>query len=97
MIHIVVRKKNQIIFTYHSILRYPLAQQCKLLNCPNTEYSFETISFVNCICVELSDSLNRFCEQWSNEFTTLINMLNIITTKIMLILCMLQNKLLLFL
>lgn len=39
--------------TYHSILRYPLAQQWRLLNFCVTTYSRELSSFVNCNHVEL--------------------------------------------
>lgn len=39
--------------TYHSILRYPLAQQWRLLNFCVRTYSRELSSFVNCNHVEL--------------------------------------------
>lgn len=63
------------------MLRYPLAQQCKLLNFSNTEYSFDTVSFVNCMCVEFNDSLKRLFEQFSKD-TTVGTLTSIIMTKL---------------
>lgn len=54
-IHLDVKSYNNDKYsvTYHSILRYPLAQQWRLLNFCVRTYSRELSSFVNCNHVEL--------------------------------------------
>lgn len=63
--------------TYHSILRYPLAQQWRLLNFCATTYSWLLSSFVNCNHVELLRNVSM-TQKSSSPFTT--ETLNMIVT-----------------
>lgn len=52
--------------THHSMLRYPLAQQCRLLNWFRIAYSLFTGSFVYCRWVVFKEWWKLCSEQWSS-------------------------------
>jgi hypothetical protein len=54
------------------MLRYPFAQQWRLLKFPSKAYSWSTFSFVNCMKVVLSEFTKRLSLQWSSSVTLLL-------------------------